>query len=222
MRLGPLAQASFAAWAAFATFASCPREARAEGREPLPEWETARATRRSGFTAGLTLAATMGTAEGTQNDYAKLGDPAWLARTGGVGFADTFWLGGALTDWFTFGLGFGGRRFGGSQLKASSSEFLFHVEGFPLFARGGAFRDLAVFGDFGTGSGKIALKSDGAQVAGGGALSIVGLGVHWEAVRILGGHVALGPTLSWEYQTSDPLTMKVGMLGLRTAFYGGP
>jgi hypothetical protein len=183
-------------------------------------WQTAPATRRSGFTAGLILAGALGYASGTPNDYSKIGDPTYTSHTGGIGPGGALWIGGALTDWFTFGLGVGMSSFGGSQLSSKSSVFLFHIEAFPLFARGGVYRDLGVFADFGTGPGSIARKSTKEEISSAGSFSVAGIGAFWETWRFAG--FAAGPVVAWQYQYSQPLERHFALVGLRGVFYGGP
>jgi hypothetical protein len=191
-----------------------------KAQESDANWQTAPATRRSGFTAGLILGAALGYASGTPNDLSMIGNPAFQSHTGGIGPGGALWIGGALTDWFTFGLGGGMTSFGGSQLKSSSSVFLFHIEAFPLFSRGGAYRDLGVFADFGTGVGSIERKSTQESVSSAGSFSVAGLGAFWETWRFAG--FAAGPTVTWQYQYSQPLERHFILAGLRGVFYGGP
>jgi hypothetical protein len=189
-------------------------------QEREADWQNARATRRSGFTAGLVLGAALGHASGTPNDYSKIDNPAYESRTGGAGLANALWIGGALTDWFTFGLGFGSSAFGGSQLQSKGSAFLFHIETFPLFYRGRTLRDLGLFVDLGTGVGSIVRKTTQVPISEAGSFSVAGLGAFWECWRVSG--FAAGPVVSWQYQSSQPLQRHFAVLGLRAAFYGGP
>jgi hypothetical protein len=184
------------------------------------DWQNAVATRRSGFTAGLVLGAALGYASGTPNDYGAIGNPAYTSHTGGFGSGGALWLGGALTDWFTFGLGGQMTSFGGSKLSSKSTAFLFHIEAFPLFYRGGVWRDLGAFADFGTGVGSIARKSTGEDVASAGTFSVAGVGAFWETWRLAG--LTAGPVISWHYEYSHPLERHYVVAGLRGAFYGGP
>jgi hypothetical protein len=179
------------------------------------------ATRRSGFTAGILGAFAVGDAGGYPNDFSKLDNPIYHASTTGVGSAATFYIGGALTDWFTFGFGVGTSSFGSSRLISKSTAFLFHIEAFPLFARGGIFRDLALFADVGTGIATLKRKEDNAEFSNSGGLSIGGVGAFWEAWR-LGRHVPFGPFAAWQYQSSDAMTRQFTEVGIRGAFYGGP
>jgi len=184
-------------------------------------WETAPPTRRGGFTAGVLAGLAFGTVHGYPNDFAKIDVPAYRTATSGVGSAAALYVGGALTDWFTFALGFGMSSFQGSQLVSRGGMFIFHLEAFPAFAEGGLWRDAGVFADFGLGTATIRLRDGGGDLADSGSLSIVGLGAFFEPWR-LGSHVALGPYASWQYQSSDSMARHVGNLGVRGAFYGGP
>jgi hypothetical protein len=162
-----------------------------------------------------------GTAEGYPNDFSKLDNPAFRSATSGVGAGGTIYIGGTLTDWFTFGFGFAQSSYGSSRIVTSAGAFLFHIEAFPLFSRGGPYRDLGLFADFGTGTATIKRRTDQTEFSSSGALSIAGLGAFWETWR-LAGHVALGPFASYQYQSSDAMTRHFGEIGLRGAFYGGP
>src|SRR5262245_46069656 len=120
-------------------------------------------TRRSGFTAGIYGAMSFGTVSGYPNDLAKIDDPLYRSATSGVGGGGMLYLGGTLTDWFTFGFGLAQSSFGSSRIATSGGAFLFHIEAFPLFSLGGTFRDVGVFTNFGTGSATIVRRSDQMQ-----------------------------------------------------------
>lgn len=184
-------------------------------------WETAPATRRYGFTAGILAGAMFGTAHGYPNAYGKIDNPDFYASATGVGSGAILWIGGALTDWFTFGLGGGGGSYGGSNRSAGGA-FLFHLEAFPLFARGGAWRDLGVSADFGTGGGTITNRSSGAELSTAGSFSIASVGLFWESWRFASGHLVAGPAATFTYEGSESQVRTFGMAGIRGAFYGGP
>jgi hypothetical protein len=148
--------------------------------------------------------------------------PAYRARAAGLGGANMLWIGGTLTDWFTFGFGLAGSKFGGDIMSSASSTFLFHLEAFPLFSLGGVWQDVGVSADFGTGGGFINRKSNDEEVAAAGAFSVAGFGAFWEAGRVANGHLTAGPMFSWQYQESDSMVRYFGVIGLRGAFYGGP
>lgn len=202
--LGPLACASLLAGAA-----------RADAG-----WETAPATRRSGFHLGVEGGLALGAAQGYPD--AHLDTSGFFTTSSGVGPAGTVWLGGALADAFNFGLGASLGSVTGGGKTSSATAFVFHLEGFPLFARGGALRDLGLFAEFGAGTVHVR-STDGAELGGGGgSMSLVGAGAFWETWRVLGGHVALGPFAGFQYQVSDAVSREVALVGVRSAFYGGP
>jgi hypothetical protein len=184
-------------------------------------WDAKPATRRSGFTAGLMGGLSFGTVVGYPNDFSKWDQPAYRSATSGIGNGGTIYLGGALTDWFTFGIGFESSTYGGSRNFTRGWAILFHTEAFPLFSLGGGYRDIGIFADVGTGMATIHRRSDEAEYSSSGSLSIGGLGVFWEPWR-LAGHIALGPFLSGTFEASDSLTRVFGLAGFRAAFYGGP
>ncbi len=178
------------------------------------------ATRRGGFTAGFLGGMAFGTVEGYPNDFSKMGNPLYRSATSGVGGTGMLYIGGALTDWFTFAFGLAQTSYGSSRIATDARVFLFHIETFPLFARGGLWRDAGLFANFGTGTATIHRRSADVEFSSSGALSVVGFGGFWEPWRA--GHFAVGPFASWQYQVSDPMTRHFGEIGLRGVFYGGP
>lgn len=175
-------------------------------------------TRRSGFLLGLGLGVAAGNGTGYPNEIAKLDDPAYRRNSGlGFGASNRLWFGGALTDWFVFGIGLNGMQLKHQDVTLSASTFLFHVEAYPLFYQGGVFRDLSVFGDFGLGGAKI--KGRGREDADGGSMSSVGFGVAYDAVRFW--KFSLGPALEYWHQSSQTMTVNSVALEARLTFVGG-
>lgn len=178
-----------------------------------------KAERRSDVVLGASTGLLLGSALAYPNEVDKIDDPAYEVTTGlGVGYSYGFWLGGALKDWFVFGIGGMGVSLGGSDAKASGGGAFFHVEAFPLYALGGSFRDLALYADFGAGS--VAVDSDTKEDGEGGFTSIVGLGGAYELWRV--GSFALGPNVSYSHQFSQTSSSHFATLGFRAVFYGGP
>jgi hypothetical protein len=186
-------------------------------KENDSSWETAPATRRSGFTAGLLAGMSFGTVAGFPNEFSKIDVESFRSATSGVGPSGMLYLGGALTDWFTFGFGLARSSYGSDRLVTESSAYLFHIEAFPLFARGGMWRDIALFADFGTGSATIKRRDDGVQHAASGALSIASVA--------LGGVAPAGHAFSTVRGLAlrqQSMARTFGEIGFRGVFYGGP
>jgi len=179
-----------------------------------------KATRRSDFALGAGLSGTFGTVGGYPNDAAKVGIERYHTSTGATGgLTNTLWLGGALRDWLVVGIGLSLSTVAGSGTFSQGGAYIVHVEGFPLFYRGGAFRDLAVIGDFGVGARTIKRASN--EVADGGAASFVAVGFLYEPIR-MGNHLSAGPLLQIAEQFSDTLGSTLVMAGFQIAYYGGP
>ena len=125
-----------------------------ERRDAEPAWEAERAMRRSGFVVGASFGSGVVSIAGFPNDVKKVGRESFYTETGAtLGGFGTLWFGGALTDWFIFGLGLGGGSLPFlSDRTATAGGIVFHVEAFPLFPRGGRWRDVGVMLDAGTGA----------------------------------------------------------------------
>ncbi len=197
----------------------CASRARAESTDDA--WDGGYkqvSTRRSGFMLGLDLGLQLGNAYGYPNEIAKLDNPLYKRNTAlALGGTNRLWLGGALTDWFVFGIGLAGYSLQHGDTKLQGSAFIFHVEGYPLFYRGGAFRDLSIFGDFGAGGAKI--TGHNREEADGGLMSNVGLGVGWDGVRFW--KFSFGPAVEYWHQWSQTMTVNSVSLEARLTFVGG-
>lgn len=177
------------------------------------------ATRRSGFVAGIGLGLTLGNATGYPNELAKLDVPGYRRDTAlAFGGVNRLWLGGALTDYFVFGLGLAGLSMKHGETKAEGSAFIFHLEGYPLFYRGGVFRDLSIFGDFGAGGAKITGHSR--EDAEGGLMSVVGVGAGYEPLRFW--RFTFGPAVEYWHWWSQTVTLNAVSAEARLTFVGGP
>lgn len=178
-----------------------------------------KAERRSDFVFGLSTGLVLGSASGYPNELAKIDDPAYEARTGlALGPGGAAWIGGALTDWFTFGIGGMLLNGEGSQGKASGGAFIFRVEAFPLYAYGGSLRDLAFFATFGAGGFEI--EGEAGKKGEGGVVSVAGVGSAFELFRF--GAFAFAPTAEYVLLGSQTTTAHQSILGARMVIYGGP
>ncbi len=194
--------------------------ARAQQDDWTGGFDAEKAKRRSDVTFGVAASGAMAQIQAFPNEGDKIGDSRFEADTGAAaGYNFKLWLGGALADWLTFGIGVGVTSVSGNDLDAGSTAVLFRVETFPLFYQGGVFEDLGIYGDFGAGSMKVK-NQDQETVGDSGALSIIGLGVLWEPLQF--SKFSAGPFLEYQRLFSLSLDGHAGFLGFRLAFYGGP
>ncbi|MBK7585598.1 MAG: hypothetical protein IPI67_36115 [Myxococcales bacterium] len=178
-----------------------------------------KAERRSDFTAGVSFGLFAANAYGYPNEARKIGNDAYVADTGlGVGTARTYWIGGALRDWFTFGVGYWDVGYSAKTLDASGFGVVFRVETFPFWAYGGKWRDAGVQANFGIGGMKLEEGAD--KRADGGALSIVGLGAFWEPVRF--SIFSFGPNIEYTHLFSRTLSLYGTTVGARLVLYTRP
>lgn len=198
-----------------------PGPARASKAEAEPAWQTAPATRRSGFLLGVSLGMAIGKGAGYPNDARKIGRASSYAETDiGFGGSTIVWLGGALTDWLTFGVGLGGGGITAGDLSAGAGAFIFRTEVFPAFAMGGKLRELGTYFEAGGGGGTITPKDDTNKLlADSGSASRIAFGGFYDGIRLW--RVSMGPFVGVDYTWSE--TMRLGTIGLgwRTALYAG-
>ncbi|HVU05714.1 MAG TPA: hypothetical protein VHE30_28390 [Polyangiaceae bacterium] len=196
-----------------------PAPARADTEEWASSYDPGKPVRRGDFAAGLTLGGAVGGVSGYPNEIAKLDDPRYEANTGvGGGPAGGLFIGGALRDWFVFGIGFESASVAGNAYKSSSTYFILHVEAYPLFSLGGPFHDLGLVSEFGAGGRTVKIGGD--TVADGGLLSIASVGAVYEPFRL--GSFSFGPIVTFTHQGSQSLQANYATIGLRSSFYGGP
>jgi hypothetical protein len=180
------------------------------------DYRTAKDRRRAHLTAGLSVGLQVGTATGYPNESEKIDNPLFETSTGrALGPGGSAWLGIAMADWLSVGLGAASLQLGSQQVKAQSTAFLCRVETYPLYFAGGAWRDLGVGGQFGL--GLLTLEEDGEEKADAGAASLLGGSLFYEAFRSAG--LALGPVFEVSHMWSFSANQTAGMFGARLAFY---
>lgn len=181
----------------------------AQYQPPAPE-------RRADFTVGLSTAVGVSAASGFPNEADKIDNPPFEQSTGAnLGTGGALWLGGALRDWFVIGFGLLNVSGQSGDEQLTSTSFITHLELYPLFSQGGAFRDLAVFGDFGAGGARIVSADQ--NIANGGMVSTLGGGVVFEPLRW--GGFAAGPSVQYLHQYSPSIQAHFVGAGFRIAFY---
>jgi hypothetical protein len=197
-----------------------PHPARADVSDSAASYDPGPATVRSDFVIGTSFGPVFGTTTGYPNELAKIGIPQYQQDTGFIaGSGSSFWLGGALRDWFVFGIGLKSNKLEGGGKRTEGGGLSFHFEAFPLFARGGVFRDLALVGEFGAGSRKIVQNDK--TIADGGLVSSVAFGVHWEPLHFWH-HLAGGPILVVTHEWSESVDATYTVLAFQLNYYGGP
>jgi len=200
-------------------FTALPAFAQATDNEAWDGGYDQKAERRADVVLGASAGLLLGTGSGYPNEIDKIDESRYESTTGfAAGTAFSFWLGGALADWFTFGVGTTLLGGSGSSGKMNGFGLLVKVEAFPLYGKGGPLRDLAFFADFGAGS--FAIDGEPADEAEGGFTSMAGLGSAYELFRF--GHFALAPTAEYVLIRSPSVVSHSAILGARVVFYGGP
>jgi hypothetical protein len=209
-----------AAWILVPCLLAVAAPALADVEDTGANYQQGKAERRSDFTFGVLFGPAMGSSSGYLNELEKIDIPQYQEKTGaGFGFSNGLWLGVALRDWLTFGIGIRSATFEGNGRRSEGGAFVLHLEGYPLYAQGGLFRDLALVGEVGLGGRQ--LKDGNKVVADAGSTSEISIGVQWEAFRYWT-HFTGGPALLVTHESSDSMQTTYGVLAFRTAFYGGP
>jgi hypothetical protein len=208
-----------------------PRSARAQPKTseaPPPSqhqeapWERAPYQRRGGFVAGLSAGGMLASAAGFPNDPRKIGRQAYYTETGaGLGTSGSLWIGAALADWFTFGIGFAGGAFSANGDASGYGAFIFRVEAFPAWSLGGHWRDVGAMFEAGAG-GATTTPSDDAntKLIDGGSASYIGAGAFYEGLRLW--KVSSGPFAMADYMWSDSLRRPGMLVGWRAVLYTSP
>lgn len=201
------------------TLASAPALAQENDNESWDGGFAIKAERRSDFVLGFSTGLALGAASGYPNEIAKLDQAAYEATTGfALGPGGALWIGGALRDWFTIGVGGLYLGVNGSSGKGSGGAFIMRVEAFPLYPLGGPLRDFALFATFGAGG--YVVKGEGGKRGEGGFTSVAGVGAGYELFRL--GPLALGPNVEYLLMRSQSATAHTAIVGLRAMLYAGP
>jgi hypothetical protein len=181
------------------------------------------AQRRGGLMLGIASSFGLGGAAGYPNNATKIDDPALYAASGVVpGYSTTFLLMGAITDYLNVGPWFQTASYGNDDWKTSAYGVGFRLDAFPFYRLFPRLQDLGVYTQLGFGLASLEAKRgfyEGAE----GAQSYLGGGVfyEWSALRLIGGHLALGPQLEYSGIISRSTNHHAATAGLRVVFYGG-
>lgn len=173
--------------------------------------------RRSGFSIGLGAGLGVGSFTGYPNEVEKIDNSEYRSSTGlAPASGYSIWLGGALRDWLTVAVGLFTSGGGNEETVGAAGAFGMHIEAFPLYGLGGAFRDLGLVSEFGAGGGALQ-DGDGEETANGGNMSFVGIGAFFEPWQFW--QMSHGPMLMYKTQFSDTMNGNAVFGGWRLAFY---
>ena len=191
-------------------------------KEEEESWLTAPSERRCGFTLGLGLGGLVGAASGYPNDALEIDREAYLTETGvSAGGSAGLWFGIALTDWFGVGLGAGFGSLTGPDHQTGFTSFGFHLDAYPAFAAGGAWRDLGLAIEAGLGFMQTTPSDDPDTILmESGAASRLAVGGFWEGIRPW--KLGMGPFAMVDTMWSPSGSRPGGWFGWRINFYAGP
>lgn len=184
-------------------------------------WETAPATHRGGFAVGVTPALGIGASNGFPADSKKIGRLDFYTESGvGLMAASSLWLGGALADWLTFGVGGGYSTILNGDTESPAPYIFFHADVYPLSWFGGQWRNLGVMTQFGLGFPATTSSETDETLIDGGGSSFVLAGVFWEGIEAW--KMKMGPYLATHYMWSDTIRRPSALLGFRVSLYTLP
>lgn len=184
-------------------------------RKTVPE-------RRAGVVIGVAPGIGFAGASGYPNNQRLIGNPDFYSQSPLlVGNSTTYFLMGALNDYFSFGPMVNIATFESDKWKSTGIGIGFRAEAFPLVRLVPALADLSIYGQAGVGSTELRAKGD--YPSADGTQSFAGIGLHHEFrfFRFLGGHVAGGPFVEYDAIFSTSAERHWASAGLRLAWYGG-
>jgi hypothetical protein len=180
------------------------------------------AERRAGVVLGIAPGIAFAGASGYPNNTRLIGNPAFYSESPLlVGNSTTYFLMGALNDYFSFGPMVNIATFENDKWKSTGIGVGFRAEVFPLVHLFPTLADTSIYGLAGIGATE--LRAKGNFPSADGTQSFAGIGLHHEFrfVRLLGGHLAGGPFVEYDAIFSTSAERHWASFGLRLAWYGG-
>jgi hypothetical protein len=179
--------------------------------------------RRAGLVLGIAPGIGFAGASGYPNDVKFIGNRDYYSSSPVlVGISTSFFLMGALTDYFSFGPMVNVATFSNDTWKSTGFGVGFRAEVFPLLVLAPTFADTSVYSQLGFGSTTLHLKGTSTDTD--GSRTFLGIGVHHEfrAFRkFLGGQATFGPFVEYNVISSQATERHWLSIGLRVAWYGG-
>jgi hypothetical protein len=200
----------------------------AEVRAEDPTQRPITLERRNGAVIGASVGVGFAGSSGYPNNARLQNDPAFYSESPLlVGWSTSWFLMGALTDYFSFGPMLNIATFESEKWKSTGFGLGFRGEVFPLvglakkWQRLDFLADTAAYAQFGFGTTE--LRAKGPYPTADGSQSFLGLGLHQEfrLMKILGGHAAAGPHVEYDLIRSEFMERHWLTVGLRLAWYGG-
>ena len=193
----------------------------AKEKDAPPAWQTAKAERRGGFGIGLNLGLGIGAANGFPNDSKKIGLEKYYTESGlGFASASSLWLGGALADWLTFGIGAGFSQILDGKTTSRAPILVFHTDVYPLYSLGGFFEDTGVMLQAGFGfPTTIEDETQDTLIDGAGSSYLFG-GVFWDGIKAWQLH--MGPFIGAHYMWSESVRRPLALAGFRVTLFTAP
>jgi hypothetical protein len=199
------------------------RPAAAQAVPPTPALDKP-AERRSGVVIGTAIGYGLAAASGYPNNGSLIGSPAYYSASGLMsGVNSSAFVMGALTDYVNVGLWLGGGTVQSKDWRSTSFGAGFRVEAFPLYGYFPKLRDLGIFTLLGFGRATLTTKLVGSYPSASGSQSFVGVGAFYEfsLAKLLGGHLAAGPSLEYDVINAASIQRHGGYFSGRIVFYGG-
>jgi hypothetical protein len=180
--------------------------------------------RRNGLTLGAAGGIAFAGASGYPNSARFYNDPAFYSESPLlVGYSMSYFILGALTDYFSFGPSLTIANFENDKWKSTGWGLGFRADFFPFAVIKGvpALADTALFGQLGVGTAE--LRAKGPYPSTDGTQSFFGIGLHHEfrLTTLLGGHAAMGPQIEYDAIRSQSHERHWLWAGLRIVWYGG-
>ncbi|HTJ83405.1 MAG TPA: hypothetical protein VL400_16915 [Polyangiaceae bacterium] len=190
-------------------------------KDAPPAWETAKWERRGGFGIGLTLGLGVGAANGFPNDSKKIGRERYYTESG-LGFAtgSSLWLGGALADWLSFGIGGGFSQIMNGENTSRAPLLVFHTDVYPVYWLGDAWRDAGVMLQAGFGFPTTVDDATDETLIDGAGSSYIFVGGFWDGIKAWQLH--MGPFGGVHYMWSDSVRRPLALVGFRMTLFTAP
>jgi hypothetical protein len=204
-----------------------PQSPAAEVRAEDPTQRPILSERRNGAVLGASVGVGFAGSSGYPNNAKLQNDPGSYSESPLlVGWSSSYFLQGALTDYFSFGPLLNIATFESEKWKSTGFGLGFRGDFYPIAALArksnlGILADTAVYAQFGFGTTE--LRAKGPYPTAEGSQSFLGLGLHQEfrLVKMLGGHAAAGPHVEYDLIRSEFTERHWLTVGLRLAWYGG-